>query len=102
MWSKYSVQNCLWLCAGTTFRTDFKVLPLGGYDLILGMDWLEGHSPMAAHWAEKWMEFEHQGAWVHLQGVSPKLQQCSALSMSQLEALARQEGVEQLPKLQSL
>jgi hypothetical protein len=48
------------------------------------------------------MEFEHQGAWVHLQGVSPKLQQCSALSMSQLEVLARQKGVEQLLKLQSL
>jgi hypothetical protein len=102
MWSKYSVQNCLWLCAGTMFRTDFKVLLLGGYDMILGMDWLEGHSPMPVHLAEKWMEFEHQGAWIHLHGVSPKLQQCNALSMSQLEALARQEGVEQLLKLQSL
>jgi hypothetical protein len=38
MWSKYLVSNCQRLCGGINFCTDFKVLPLSGYDSILGMD----------------------------------------------------------------
>lgn len=32
------VQNCPWYCQGQTFHTDFKILPLACYDVILGMD----------------------------------------------------------------
>ncbi|XP_073363591.1 uncharacterized protein [Aegilops tauschii subsp. strangulata] len=31
---------------GVTFETTLKVLPLGCYDVILGIDWLAQHSPM--------------------------------------------------------
>jgi hypothetical protein len=48
--SKYFVPDCKWLCGGLTFSTHFKIIPLGGYDIILGMDWLERHSPMSVHW----------------------------------------------------
>lgn len=35
----WSIQNC-------HFTADLKVLPLSSYDMILGIDWLESHSPM--------------------------------------------------------
>jgi hypothetical protein len=28
---------------GQTIRTDLNILPLGSYDMIIGMDWLERH-----------------------------------------------------------
>jgi hypothetical protein len=44
--SYQTVNGCV---GGTTFTTDFKFIPLGGYDMILGMDWLECHYPMSVH-----------------------------------------------------
>jgi hypothetical protein len=35
-----------WWTQGHHFSNEARVLPLGTYDLILGMDWLEKHSPM--------------------------------------------------------
>lgn len=35
-----------WSVQGYSFHSTLKVLPLGIYDLILGMDWLEAFSPM--------------------------------------------------------
>jgi hypothetical protein len=100
--SKYCVPKCKWLCGGLTFTTDFKVLPLGGYDIILGMDWLECHSPMEVHWAEKWLEFDYNHRRVQLQGVQPKIQTCHSLTCFQLGSLIRQEVVEQLLELQGV
>jgi hypothetical protein len=53
MWSTHVMHGCRWLCKGVTFITDFKLLPLSGYDLILGMDWLKDHSPMSIPWGHK-------------------------------------------------
>ncbi|XP_045087991.1 uncharacterized protein [Aegilops tauschii subsp. strangulata] len=41
---------CPWRTQGVTFHTDLKVLPLGCYDMILGIDWLAQRSPMNVHW----------------------------------------------------
>jgi hypothetical protein len=38
LWSRYEVPDCNRLCEGLTFSSNFKILPLGGYDMILGMD----------------------------------------------------------------
>lgn len=37
----------------STFQADLKILPLQHYNLIIGMDWLEQHSPMHVHWHHK-------------------------------------------------
>jgi hypothetical protein len=94
--SKYFVPDCKWLCGGLTFSTHFKIIPLGGYDIILGMDWLERHSPMSVHWAEKWLEFEYGQRKVQLQGVQPRIQTCYSLKCGQLDSMIKQEAVEQL------
>jgi hypothetical protein len=51
----WSIQDC-------HFTSDLKVLPLSTYDMILGLDWLELHSPMKIHWAHKWLKFQYQGS----------------------------------------
>lgn len=35
-----------WWTQGHTFQVDAKVIPIGAYDLIFGMDWLELFRPM--------------------------------------------------------
>lgn len=36
----------VWSMQGLEFQQDLKVIPLSSYDMILGLDWLEQHSPM--------------------------------------------------------
>jgi hypothetical protein len=47
-----------------------RILPLHNYDMIIGMDWLETHSPMKVHWKHKWMSIPHQGSQALLQGIT--------------------------------
>lgn len=37
--------------------------------MILGMDWLEQWGAMICHWKQEWIQFEHKGETVTLQGV---------------------------------
>lgn len=63
------VPHFRWLLQGQTFQFPVKVLALGGYDMVLGMDWLEQHSPIQCDWNLKTISFNHQGSWVTLQGI---------------------------------
>lgn len=58
-----------WWTQGHTFSIDMRVLSLGGYDAILGMDWLSQWSPMTCHWEEQWIQFQDKGTTVTLQGL---------------------------------
>lgn len=66
------IKDLKWWIQGHTFSTDAKIIPLGAYDFILGMDWLEQHNPMTCDLQKKWLQFEYQGQMVKLQGVIPK------------------------------
>jgi hypothetical protein len=62
-----------------------RVLPLGGYDGILGMDWLEQQGLMTCNWEDKWISFDQQDHPVKLQGLqSSALTSIQALSVEQL------------------
>ena len=61
--------NLTWWIQGDS--SAMQVFPLGGYDIILGMDWLEQWGVMKCHWAEKWIQFDYNGQAVKLQGVLP-------------------------------
>lgn len=37
----HELVDCNWWMQGYDFKSTFKLLPLGSYDIILGMDWLE-------------------------------------------------------------
>ncbi|WVZ54191.1 hypothetical protein U9M48_005029 [Paspalum notatum var. saurae] len=47
--------NAQWSLQHCNFQSDLKVIQLQHYDLIMGMDWLESHSPMKIHWKYKWV-----------------------------------------------
>ena len=64
----YHIPDCEWAAAGHQFNCNMKILPLGKYDGILGIDWLMEHSPMQVHWRQKWMRFSHRGSMITLQG----------------------------------
>ena len=65
----HELPDQLWCIQGVTFKTSFKILPLNCYDMILGMDWLVGNSPMEIHWAEKWFQFSNNGRTVKIFGL---------------------------------
>lgn len=75
------IPGCTWYMQGQSFKNDFKLIPLGSYDIILGMDWLEQHSPMQVDWVEKWIEFQYQNRAVRLQGISSSNPSCSLISV---------------------
>lgn len=69
--------HCQWSIQGITFCTNFKILPLGCYDIILGMDWLEHNSLMNVRWLKKSLSFWTAGRRICLQGIKDSTPQCS-------------------------
>jgi hypothetical protein len=69
------VPQLTWWLQGHSFTSSMQVFPLGGHDIILGMDWLEQWGVMQCHWADKWIQFQHEGQEVRLQGVLPVQQE---------------------------
>jgi hypothetical protein len=53
------IADGIWQMGGYMFSGDIRLLPLTHYDMIIGMDWLEAHSPMQVHWKHKWMSIPY-------------------------------------------
>ena len=83
---KEEVVACPWQCQGNKFSTTFKILPLGGFDIILGMDWLEKHNPVI-DWVSKQMKLMLEGQLVCLQGQNLPLNSCATISALQLDQM---------------
>jgi hypothetical protein len=71
MYTNKIVPALTWWSHGATFTTPMRVLDLGGYDAILGIDWLKLHSPMVTDWEKKFLSFPYRGKQVTLHGVTP-------------------------------
>jgi hypothetical protein len=71
----------MWTCCGYEFSSSFKVLPLQGYDGIVGMDWLSSHSPQLVEWNQKWLAFPLNGTWICLQGAATEEFACTVLEI---------------------
>lgn len=91
--------NAKWEVQGNTFHTTFKVLPLNNYDVILGMDWLEQHSPMDIDWQKKTLSLQGNGGLVQLLGVSSDIAHCTELSCAQLYDMHDRGSVEGMVQL---
>lgn len=57
-----------WVVQGHRFHSTLRILPLGSYDMIVGMDWLEAFSPMKVDWKSRWMSIPYGRHHVVLQG----------------------------------
>jgi hypothetical protein len=67
------------------FTTDLKVLELSAYDMILGMDWLELHSPMKIHWKQKWLAVPYKNATVVLYGNHPEAPKGTVIHLCEVQ-----------------
>jgi hypothetical protein len=66
-----------------------KILPLGAFDVILGMDWLEQHNP-DIDWVQKTLQIRQPSGIIQLQGHHHSEIQCSAISATELSNICRQ------------
>jgi hypothetical protein len=58
-----------WSIGECAFQSDFRVLPLGSFDVVVGMDWLATYSPMQIHRQDKWMSIPYNGQLTVLHGL---------------------------------
>jgi len=80
------------------------VLPLGTFDVVIGMDWLAAYSPMQIHWQEKWMAIPYHGQLIVLQGLPTSFPQHLLLHIDSVAAVDQAgQDLQPLPvELQSL
>lgn len=79
--------KCEWKTQGHTFSSDMRVLSLGCFDIVVGMDWLEQCGPMWIDWANKLLQFQHKGEGVLLTGIQPQLKTVPQVSGVQLKVM---------------
>ena len=91
-----------WCIQGHSFTYDARVLPLKGFDMILGADWLEDHSPMWLHWKKKIMRIPHQGRRIQLRGLQEDTSRCFKVSPHKLKGLLKQQAVTHCVKIKKL
>jgi hypothetical protein len=83
-----------WSIQGYEFHTDLKVLILQNFDMILGMDWLELHSPMKVHWTHKWLAIPYASKIVTLQGIIPGALDCCNIELVYISPPSPSEQIE--------
>jgi len=59
-----------WSVGQCEFHSDFRILDLQSFDVIVGMDWLSSFSPMHIHWEQKWLALPYNGQFTVLQGMT--------------------------------
>jgi hypothetical protein len=99
MTSTALVPEITWWSQGHTFTSAAWVLELPHYDMILGMDLLECHSPMWIHWKRKMIRFTQNGKRIALHGVKDYTSQCLKLKTNKLKGLVRRGAIAQLVQL---
>lgn len=98
----HQLPNQIWGCQGYSFLNTFKILPLQGYDIVLGMDWLGAHSPMHIHWKERWIKFKHNGEELKLQGITSEASIGPPISFNQLQAFDKAGAILYLIQLHAV
>uniref|UniRef100_A0A453DEV1 Reverse transcriptase domain-containing protein n=1 Tax=Aegilops tauschii subsp. strangulata TaxID=200361 RepID=A0A453DEV1_AEGTS len=87
------IPHCGWYSQGHEFFTDLKVLSLGPYDAILGMDWLEEHSPMIVDWRARFLEIPSPAGSLRLVGHDAASTSCETINSIQLQGLCSKGAV---------
>jgi len=72
------------------FRTqvDLNILPLGSYDLLIGMDWLENHKVILDYFDKTFSCLDNEGSRVNINGI-PRKVSVREISALQVKKLAR-------------
>ncbi|CAO2169811.1 unnamed protein product [Urochloa humidicola] len=93
-----------WSVAAYSFVSDLKILALSSYDMVLGMDWLESHSPMKVHWQQKWLAVPYKGSTAVLYGSSPSPPEGTVIQVCSVQAAIQDDKVVVLmpPEIEAL
>lgn len=93
--------DCLQVCRdvilhiqGHRFTVNFHVLPLGGTDLVLGVQWLKSLGPVLTDYADLTMKFMQHGHVVELQG--KREANIHSVNHHQLQRMVQTNGVSTL------
>lgn len=72
MVSTTGISHLGWGIQQNKFTATVRVLKLQGYDIILGMEWLEdiGNGEMWINWRRKKLRFNHEGKRITLRGIT--------------------------------
>lgn len=93
------VQGAEWIVQGYSFHSNLRILQLGSYDMIVGMDWLEAFSPMKVDWRHKWMSIPYGQSSVVLQGLLPDSIQTLVLQLCHIVASSHSTEPSEIPEV---
>ncbi|XP_073357893.1 uncharacterized protein [Aegilops tauschii subsp. strangulata] len=96
------IPQCSWYTQGHEFTTDLKVLSLGVYDAILGMDWLEEHIPMTVDWKAKSIAMPSAQGVISLLGHEAESTDCLLINSLQLQGLCKNNAVAYMVQLHTV
>jgi hypothetical protein len=88
--------SCKSQLQGLELCSSIKILPLDHYDMILGYDWLEKHSPMKVHWQDRWIAIPYGTTTQVIQGVLSAIQPRQVVQVLQLSG---QDLLQEVPGL---
>lgn len=69
---QYLCKELLWSVQGTSFVADFLVMPIGGYGVVLRIQWLPTLGDIQCNYSQHTMSFQWQGNRVILQVLNAK------------------------------
>ncbi|XP_015167762.1 uncharacterized protein [Solanum tuberosum] len=75
-------KNLKWLLQGTTFSSDFLLLPLGNVDIVLGVQWLNTLGRILFDFRNRTIEFVHLGRKHVLRGASSQIKTTKTQSLN--------------------
>ena len=78
--------------------TDMKIIPLGTYDAVTGMDSLEEHSPMLVDWRGKNISIDTANGIISLSG-HPTTVTCQTINGVQQHSLCRQGAMSHMVQI---
>jgi hypothetical protein len=97
--SAAEILNAKWYLPGHLFCSHFKVIALQNFNMVIGMDWLEKHSPMRVHWAQKWLTNPYHNNQLTLQGIIPGVLDCQMIELMQLQSVSPTGETEEVPEV---
>ena len=93
------VPDVVWQCQANVLASTLRVFALKGYDLILGIDWLESCGDMWIGWEKKTLRFRHEGKRITLKGIKDRTDSCTQISGGHLHKLLKAGALAQVIQL---
>ncbi|KAL4348542.1 hypothetical protein GQ457_17G027610 [Hibiscus cannabinus] len=91
LYSKAKSRQLMWKMHGHTFEHDFRVLSMGGSDMVLGVDWMRRYSPISMDFNNMTLSFQKDGEQIVLKG-GPRQPTVKFISSEKLQKLTEKEA----------